>query len=126
MKTLEELNKEAANYLMLHDLQPKEFDKSINDLSKSMIETMKNIHGSCFMYKINLRKKEDVICQEYTKQQINNFCCDFIAPVKDEQVIQLINNWNNKGTKTQSEKWEMIERIFDRVKEINGYNLIWV
>jgi hypothetical protein len=57
---------------------------------------------------------------EYTGQNICNFDADYIVPVKDAALAEMIVQWNAGGPEAGR-----IDRIYNRIEELGGVYLIW-
>lgn len=127
MKTLAELSKETTNYLAMNE-GTSEFDMSINNISRTVIQAMKEEKGNCFLGKINLygeeREKEYKLI-EYTGQMVYNFEYAFCIPCYDTELERMINERNKAeytGTKDDSIR---VKKIMERINEIGGEYLFW-
>lgn len=115
MDSLKECKIKSGEYLRLYDGFPTEYDMSCNDISRDTITAMKKECGSCFLGKINLSEGDKPLT-EYTGQKIYNFQCDFIIPVHNTEIEQMIIN-DRTNIK--------VKDIIDRVYDVDGTVLIW-
>lgn len=106
-----------------------ESDSVTNALSRALIVAMRRENGQAWLYQINLygesRGRREAICEEFTGQMVYNFHCGAVAPVKDEQLIDLIHERDTAeytGTKADAER---LDRIMDRLAAIKGDHLFW-
>jgi hypothetical protein len=116
--TIEDLNKMATDYFLLHRNNggASEFDKSINDISRAKIMVLNEIWDKVFMYKINLYDNETIHCFEYTGQKIYNFSFDFVLDHENKELIDMMEN--PKG-------YIEFERIFDKAESLGAIYLQW-
>jgi len=131
---LEQLEKDTNAYLNRYDGQPVEKDMSINNISSSIPYAMYKEHGSCWLGKINLYP-EDVKPFKLLQYKfpvpketsLFNFSFDFCIPVHNTELEQMIND---RATCTEpysgKKDQERLQKIFDRIEELNGIHLIWV
>lgn len=131
-KTLEELSVLIHGYLnRYHNTGGiSEFDLSINDISRAVIQKYKEKHGKCFLGRINDydcdRKNPDIRLAEYTGQMIPNFRYEFILPCDDEDITRLINEYNREKEYPNPVRVKnLIGRITRRIVELEGDFLIW-
>jgi hypothetical protein len=127
--SLDELNRAANCYHLLHFSNggASEFDQSINDISRAKIKALFRDRGSCFLYKLNKWHKTDPDVWEYTGQKIYNFDCSFITANKDEELSQMVIEYNRPREEFNSKLlWEQVEAIYDRVEKIGGIITTWV
>lgn len=106
----------------------READDVYNDINREQIAAFKDTFGSAFLGRINFQgeqHKEVVagkrsVFEEYVGQKIYNFGCDFVVPAKDDVLEKLIRDWN-AGIYTKG----AIDKIFERIEELGGFNLLW-
>ena len=127
MKTVKELSKETNDYLRANK-GTSEFDMSINDISRQIVESMKNEKDVCFLGNINLygedRKKEFKLT-EYTGQKIYNFDYSFCLPCYDAEAERMINERNKAPYTGTSDDSVRIEAITERIYSLGGKYLFW-
>lgn len=124
---LESIARAAGVYHLKHFSNggSSEFDKSINELSRNMIETMVRLHGHCYLWKINRHSKDEPIWKIHNPgDRIFNFECELVTPRYDKKLYALIKMWSEYN-KIIPDKWKTLNAIFDRVEEIGGYSLSW-
>lgn len=113
---------EIGGYLNLQ-----ESDDYNNDLNRAIIKAFTEENGSGYMGNINFygQKWDDLIqgkisCYEkYTGQNIYNFACAFIVSKADEELKNMIKEWNDGGDSS------LVDRIYNRIEELNGMVFIW-
>lgn len=121
MKTVEQINKDMYTYLAKNH-GCTEFDMTINDLSRSMIQTMAYLHEDVWLYTVNLYGDKQP-CEKYTGQKITNFYCSAVLPVKDEKLIQMIQDWNTPNL--VKNRLDFVNEIFNRFEKLGGQVLLW-
>lgn len=127
MTTLQQLSKETTAYLTFYE-GTSEFDKSINDISRETITTMKKEYGTCFVGKINLygdERKKDYKLTEYTGQKIYNFEYAFCIPCHDSKLEELITERDRAEYTGSKDDFKRIDKIMNRIEELKGVNLFW-
>lgn len=108
----------------------READETSNGLNRVLIEAIKLQYGKAFLGKINFhgekRQKiisgEGAVYEEYTGQELHNFCCDFVVPTADVEIEKRIRQWAAAELPLPA---KLIDQITSRVEEIGGANLIW-
>lgn len=127
MESLKELSQKTGEYL-IENQGTSEFDMSINDISRQVIEAMKAEYGTCFLGKINLygeeRKKEYKLV-EYTGQMVYNFEYGFCLPCYDSELERMINERDKAEYTGTSDDMKRVSAIVDRIYSLNGKNLFW-
>ena len=96
-----------------------------NDLQRARIDYIKSYYGSAFIGTINHNyeiQAKDVLT-EYTGQRVLNFGADFVVPWGNDELAELIEQWNKKGKNKMG--LTNLDRIFYKVKHRMGYNLLW-
>jgi len=124
MKTIEQINKDMYTYLAKNH-GCTEFDKTINNLSRSIIQTMAYVHKDVWLYTVNLYKDKQ-ICEKYVGQKITNFYCTAVVPVKDQELIDMIEKWNGrKPVSSSANRLDFVNSIFNKLEELGGQVLLW-
>lgn len=125
MKTLEDIIAIENNYIRQCGglLNIKEADENQNTISRCKIRAFKNKFGKCFLGKINRRENKPVL-REYRRGKIYNFDCDFVIPEYDTELEKMIKEYNNKPYSRELIK--DIERIHNKIAELNGLIILWV
>ena len=99
-----------------------------NNLQREKIAAICENHGKAYIGKINyygeIRKNltEDTMFIEYTGQMVYNFEADFVVPVLDAKLAEMIVKWNDK---IQAHSANLVKSIFKRIDKIGGINLTW-
>jgi hypothetical protein len=126
-KTLEQCNKESLEYFRTNNGQPTEFDMSINDISRDTIEAMHYEKGACWLGKINLYNKNEKPFKlvKWTPGTIAfNFQYDFILPVHDTEIENMINDRDQTPFNTRI-IYDKGNAIIERVRKLGGVLLTW-
>jgi hypothetical protein len=134
MTVIEEAQKELREALLdsyRTQGHPTEFDTQFNEMSRKVAKSMRETHGQVWAYKINLYDKDrgirEAICWEVVEgETLLNFSCSFVAPVKDEKVIDMILARDVEPYHGTSKDYSKIEEITARADEIGGIYLVWV
>ena len=110
---------------------PSEFDTHFNDMSRKVISAMRADHGEVWAYKINLYEKDrghkGGICRKIEEGETPlNFSCSFVAPVRDETIIDMIYDRDVAPYTGTAGDYKKVEAITNRVDEIGGTHLVWV
>lgn len=129
METLANLRLQTSNYIKFHwnNGGASEFDTSINDISRAKIMAMKNECGDCWLFKIN-RYPEDAgkpYLVQYTGQKIFNFEYAGIIPFFDPELKRLLINYKRHSGFKSKKIMHKLEKIQERITELNGHNLFW-
>ncbi len=127
-ETLTELDKQTGEYLYNNEGWTNEFDKSINDISRAKIEAALTEWGQVWLGNIKLydeARKQPYQLVRWYGEKVYNFGYDFIIPVNDSLLVELIDNRDKSEYTTSANDFKMIEAIFARIEELKGVHLIW-
>jgi len=58
----------------------------------------------------------------YISGEVYNFAADYIIPTMDNELAEMIVEWNSSGL---PKSLRLIERITQRIDEIGGIHLMW-
>jgi len=106
----------------------REGDNVINNLNREVIKGYWLKHGKAFLGRINYYSEEwkkagNSIYEPYYKDQpICNFACDFCVPVEDEELANMIRQWN---ANEPCDRRELIDKIYDRIAKLGGEVFTW-
>lgn len=108
----------------------READDNYNDLNRHIIDAFYKVHGKAYMGSINLsaEKREQLangtgsVFEEYSGQLVYNFGCDFIVPVADKDLEQLILDWNRDGWPKHQ---PLVCQITAAIEHIGGRSFLW-
>lgn len=123
---LEELIEERNRYLYRHvrHREHSDRDNSINDISRGIISALRRERGACYL--ANFYFPKDVLVQfEYTVYTGQKICdADFhiATPIPDEALKRMIIAYNTPPTRGSE---TLLNHIYDRLKEIGGFALLW-
>ena len=104
-----------------------EANTELNDLQREKINAVYMSYGKAYIGKVNFYDNEresltvDNVFTEYSGDKVYNFSADFIIPVEDNMLAEMIIEWNSKLPTSLS----LISKITNRIAEIGGVNLIW-
>jgi len=104
-----------------------EANNEFNNLQRDKIAAVYENNGIAFIGKINQNKsiREGLevkhVFTEYTGQPVYNFDADFVVPIADNEIAEMIVQWNS-GV---SASLRLIRKITRRIDEIGGAGLIW-
>ena len=99
-----------------------------NNLQREKIAAIYENYGRAYIGKINyygeIRENltEDTVFIEYTGQMVYNFEADFVVPVLDAKLAEMIVKWNDK---IQTHSANLVKSIFKRIDRIGGINFTW-
>ena len=105
-----------------------EANSCMNDLQREKIVAIYEKYGKAYLGKVNhydaerAALTEDSVYAEHTGEMVYNFDADFVVPTADNELAQLIVQWNNCG---QSGSVKLINAITNRVVNLGGVNLHW-
>lgn len=105
-----------------------EANAELNDLQREKIAAIYEGNGNAYIGKINYYSTDrealtvDTVFTEYTGQKVFNFDADFIVPVADRDLAEMIVQWNSGNPPVSL---TLINRICKRVTGLRGANLIW-
>ena len=127
--TLEELNKLTHEYIRCHwdNGGRSEFDTSINDISRAIIDRYREKHGQCYVGNFNRRKDSDEpFLIPYTGQKVFNSQYSLVVPCRDEKLEGLLEKHNTGKRVFDSDAVrKSITAISERIKELGGTQLLW-
>lgn len=128
---IDDLLKASTDYYKLHydNGGASEFDQSINDISRALIQVFYEKHGVCYMGKINDYDQRganpQITFTPYTGQTVYNFEFCFIIPCEDEELRRLLKDWNTAKEWNGKKAWGDIEIITKRIDDLGGLMLSW-
>ena len=131
-KVKELLQKQNEYIAACGGLPMHEADEVYNGMNREIIAAFYEEHETSYIGKINIydvpREKiksgEYDVVTEYTGQFVHNFDCSFIIPCRDEELEQLIRDWNC-GNNTLRKNTSMANAIITRVLAIGGVGFSW-
>jgi hypothetical protein len=105
-----------------------EANSELNDLQRAKISAVRDRYGKAYIGCVNHYGDErvaltaDTVFTEYNGQMVYNFGADYIVPVADRELAEMIVLWNGDGA---TKLPYLIKRITDRIETIGGHNLLW-
>lgn len=110
------------------DLQ--KLDDALNDFNREILCAMKQAYGQLYLGVVNIRDDarlericvgEESVLVEYTGQELDNSCCEFAVPTKDEALEEIIREWI-RGTVPDPNP---VDLITGRINELGGEYFFW-
>lgn len=106
------------------------YDMELNDISCQAIIAYANIYEgqTCYLGKVN-RYSEDKgkpYLVPYSGQQVFNFEYNFMIPVYDARLINLIADRDETEYTGTREDFVLVTEIMDRIEGLKGIHLFWV
>lgn len=129
---LQEAKQKQDEYLFfwghLDDVPPG--DETFNDMSREIIAAYKACHGTAYLGKLvfswdeqkRLQVGEGSIYTEYTGQEIPAYGCNFILPIRDDQLEAMVKEW---AIDEWPPKLPLFTKILKRIKELDGLAVDW-
>ena len=127
-QTLAELEKQTGEYLYNNEGWTNEFDMSINDISRSKVESALAEWGEVWLGNVNLydeARKHPFQLVKYCGETVYTFSYHFILPVNDPVLTELIDKRDKSEYTGTSADMKMINAIFARIEELGGVSLLW-
>jgi hypothetical protein len=104
-----------------------EDDSDLNNATRCVIQAMHDHYGDCWLGLINVYDKSKPAIWKYDLYAfLCNFSADFAIPKYDKILHDLILERDNTPYISVTDDKKLIDSIFDRIKEIDGYILTWV
>lgn len=106
----------------------REAEDTYNDLNREIIAAARQAHGEAFIGYVNAPNREEIangtadVYEEFTGQKVYNFGGDFVVPVRDKELEELLRKWSQND---RIPGWNDAEAITNRISEIGGENLLW-
>jgi hypothetical protein len=103
-----------------------EANGDLNDLQRGKIKAVYESAGKAYLGKVNYHGIEresltsGTVLTEFTGQKVCNFQADYVVPDIDGELVDLIIQWNNDNSKIG-----LVGRIYGRIEQIGGVNLLW-
>ena len=99
-----------------------EANRLCNQYARALIRAMHNENnGVCWLGKFNPEFGEQRPgLQKYTHGMVYNFACDLVLPEFDIEIDRMLREY-----RTSPEKVHLIEKIRNRVKELQGHWVYW-
>ena len=102
-------------YLRIYG-RPSEEDHSLNDINRDLIKAMDGYYGQVYVGSIN----GPAGLVKYNGEKIYNFAYDFCVPSYDAELETLLRQWKEQNNVCR------LDAIYERIRAINGYILLWV
>lgn len=125
------VRKEQREYVMSTGgmLGIRECDDTYNDYNRSIIHAFALRHGKAYLGNFNFYDDvrtavvngERSIYEEYEiGKPALNFSCSFVVPTPDEELEQMIRQWNDGFQKAGD-----LDQMTDRIDKLGGIHLVW-
>lgn len=133
---LKKVIEKENNFIFNHGgiLSITEFDQELNAIQIEKIKAFANENEVCYLGKINIYDKNirnnidnfDPLVK-YEGQRVYNFEYDFMINTHDEEIINLLREYNRPEQNPSGKKiMGRIELIFKRIDDIKGICFNWV
>ena len=126
-QVFKDVHDRANAYFQAHGWSTSEFDMSINDLSREVVQRYKDTFGTCYLVKVNLRGEErgvrDQIAKEWDGGTVLNFAAEFVTPIITDEVIDLILQRDLEYL--PKDDFQRVEKIFDMLEDLGAMTLHW-
>lgn len=111
----------------------REGDDVHNKLSSLICKAYANAHEQSFTGHFNLygTQRENFVAgktsamEEYHGERVFNFGADFLVPVQDQTLDDLLRAYNDLGD-VDTPKSSLLQRAITRIYEIGGEIVLWV
>lgn len=105
-------------------------DENFNDFTREIIAAYKESKGTAYLGKLvfswNQQKKletgEGSIYTEYSGQWIPAYGCNFVVPVPDSRLEEMVTHW---AVDEWPPKFDLFVRITRRIEELQGLIVNW-
>lgn len=132
MQRLRRIESQHTRYLRKHGgyLGVKEGDEVNNKLNCLMLNAYADAHTQSFIGTLSLygTQRIDLVdgkisaMKEYHGEKIYNFGCDFITPIKDMTLEEMLREYNKLIC---PERTSIGSKIIKRIYEIGGMVFVW-
>lgn len=111
----------------------RECDEVYNKLTRLIIRAYCKAHPQAFIGSINLygsartdfTEGKTSILNEYKGEKICDFGCDFIVPVKDQTLEELLRLHNASWTEAKPNCPDALDKAINRIYKLGGEVLLW-
>lgn len=99
----------------------------LHDLQIQKLAVLKKAWGQVWLGSFNWNDGRIWKLVKYTGQKIYNFSHDFAVPCNDEELFELLKDYNNPENEDLSSEqvFAKLEKITDRLAELKGVLLYW-
>jgi hypothetical protein len=120
---------ELARSIRVGGGTPIEADEDLNDSCRALVSALKELHGECWLGKINLSKEDrqrpNAAIWKWDGDTVYNFGADFVVPSYDKELEELILGRLMATYAGMRVDRERVAGIMHRVKVLGGYTLNW-
>ena len=134
MQKLNKLKHNQTQYLTSvgGPFEMKEGDEVYNNLTRHIISAYAAAHPHSYVGDINIygEQRSNVAAgkasplKAYKGEKIYNFGCDFIVPMRDQTLEELLRDYNAAWSATTSVT-DLLDEIIKRIYKIGGELLLW-
>ena len=113
--------KQLSDLNYLREKEHLEADRVENALARAVIRKVREAgHGKCYLGRYSRNENDPYGLQEYRHGMIYNFQYDFVIPKFDPQIQEWLLEYQHK-----SGPFSHVEKIGNRVLDLNGFFLFW-
>lgn len=104
-----------------------ECNDEVNNASRDVILAYHKEHGECWLGEVNPPNKDKsrILVKYDPEKPIHNFCCGFVTPSYDAELVRLIEERLDCSYTTSDDDYKLITAIDDRRTAIGGRSLFW-
>ena len=113
--------KQLSDLNYMREKEHLEADRIQNALARAVIRKVRNAgNGKCFLGRYSRNEWDPYGLQEYRHGMVYNFQYDFVITTFDPQIQEWLLEYQH-----HHEPFTLIEKIGDRVLEMNGFIIFW-
>ncbi len=113
--------KQLSDLNFFREKEHLEADRIQNALARLIIRKVRNAgNGKCYLGRYNRNEWDQYGLQEYRHGMVYNFQYDFVIPTFDPQIQEWLLEYQHK-----SGQFSLVEKIGERVQEMNGFTIFW-
>ncbi len=113
--------KQLSDLNFFREKEHLEADRIQNALARLIIRKVRNAgNGKCYLGRYSRNKWDPYGLQEYRHGMVYNFQYDFVIPEFDPQIQDWLLEYQH-----HSDQFTLVEKIGERVMELNGAILFW-
>ena len=113
--------KQLSDLNFFREKEHLEADRIQNALARLIIRKVRNAgNGKCYLGRYSRNEWDPYGLQEYRHGMVYNFQYDFVIPEFDQQIQAWLLEYQH-----HHEPFALIEKIGNRVQEMNGFIVFW-
>ena len=113
--------KQLSDLNYLREKEHLEADRVENALARAVIRKVRQAgYGKCYLGRYSRNENDPYGLQEYRHGMIYNFQYDFVIPTFDPQIQEWLLEYQH-----HHEPFTLIEKIEDRVQDLQGFIIFW-